>query len=87
LGPGPPRPEVSREPSLPPPPPPPEPFEFLDAAIAWWRGWFTAGRGKGSGAEVEMREWNVFLFQGGEVVSVHEYGDREDTLRAAGLAE
>jgi ketosteroid isomerase-like protein len=64
-----------------------EPFEFLDAGDRVVAGLVHRGRGKGSGAEVEMREWNVFLFRGGKVVSVHEYGDREDALRAAGLSE
>jgi hypothetical protein len=40
-----------------------------------------------SAAEVEMREWNVFLIVEGAIVSVHEYSDRETALRAAGLSE
>lgn len=50
-------------------------------------GLLDRGKGKGSDAQVEMREWNVFLIQGQKIVSVHEYGDREDAVRAAGLAE
>ena len=34
-----------------------------------------------------MGEWNVFLFEEGLIVSVHEYSDREAALRAAGLSE
>ena len=64
-----------------------EPFEYLDGGNCVVAGLVHRGRGKGSAAEVEMREWNVFRFQGGKVVSVHEYGDREEALRAAGLQE
>ena len=64
-----------------------EPFEYLDGGNCVVAGVVHRGRGKRSAAEVEMREWNVFRFRGGKVVSVHEYGDREEALRAAGLQE
>jgi ketosteroid isomerase-like protein len=64
-----------------------EPFEYLDGGEYVVAGLVHRGRGKGSAAEVEMREWNVFLIQEGKVVSVHEYADREDALRAAGMGE
>ena len=38
-----------------------EPFEFLDTGDKVVAGLIHRGRGKGSSAEVEMREWNVFL--------------------------
>jgi ketosteroid isomerase-like protein len=62
-----------------------EPFEFLDAGDRVVAGLVHRGRGRGSSAEVEMREWNVFLIEEGKIVSVHEYSDREAALRAAGL--
>jgi len=34
-----------------------------------------------------MREWNVFLIREGRIVTVHEYGKREEALQAAGLSE
>jgi len=64
-----------------------EPFEFLDAGDCVVAGLVHRGRGRGSTAEVEMREWNVFLFREGRIVSVHEYLDRDKALKAAGLSE
>lgn len=64
-----------------------EPFEFLDAGERVVAGLVHKGRGRGSSAEVEMREWNVFLIREGKLVSVHEYRDREEALKAAGLSE
>ena len=64
-----------------------EPFEFLDAGDKVVAGLIHRGRGKGSSAEVEMREWNVFLIRGGRITSVHEYSEREKALEAAGLSE
>jgi len=64
-----------------------EPFEFLDAGDRVVAGLIHRGRGKGSSAEVEMREWNVFLIRAGRIASVHEYGEREEALEAAGLSE
>jgi ketosteroid isomerase-like protein len=64
-----------------------EPFEFLDGGEYVVAGLLHRGRGKGSTAQVEMREWNVFLIQGEKIVSVHEYGDRGAALRAAGLQD
>jgi ketosteroid isomerase-like protein len=62
-----------------------EPFEFLDAGDRVVAGLLHTGRGRESGAEVEMREWNVFVVKEGKIVAVHEYRDREEALRVAGL--
>ena len=64
-----------------------EPFEYLDGGDFVVAGLIHRGRGKGSDIEVEMQEWNVFLIEQGQIVSVHEYSDREAALRAAGLSE
>ena len=64
-----------------------EPFEFLGAGDQVVAGLIHRGRGKGSSAEVEMREWNVFLIREGRIASVHEYSDRGEALEAAGLSE
>jgi ketosteroid isomerase-like protein len=64
-----------------------EPFEFLHAGDRVVAGLLHRGRGKGSSAEVEMREWNVFLIRDGQIASVHEYSDRDEGLKAAGLSE
>jgi ketosteroid isomerase-like protein len=63
-----------------------EPFEFLDGGDHVVAGLLHRGRGRGSTAEVEMREWNVFLIRHGRIVSVHEFQDREAALQVAGLA-
>jgi uncharacterized protein len=42
-------------------------------------------RGRGSGAEVEMKRANVTTFRDGEVVRFRSFSSREDALRAAGL--
>jgi ketosteroid isomerase-like protein len=44
------------------------------------------GRGKASGAEVEMTNWQVFTFRGGRVVHYRVYGDRKRALGAAGIS-
>ena len=64
-----------------------EPFEFLDSDDRVVAGLVHRGRGRGSSAEVEMREWNVLLIREGRIASVHEYRDREEALQAAGLSE
>jgi ketosteroid isomerase-like protein len=64
-----------------------EPFEYLDGGDYVVAGLIHRGRGKGSAAEVEMQEWNVFLIRGGRIASVHEYSEREKALEAAGLSE
>jgi len=42
------------------------------------------GRGKGSGAPVEVRYVLVFTFRDGKSVRVDSYYDRDDAVRAAG---
>jgi ketosteroid isomerase-like protein len=46
-----------------------------------------AGRGRGSGADVEARFYNVVTDRDGIPVRIENYLDREQALRAAGLAE
>lgn len=45
------------------------------------------GRGRGSGAEVEVPLSLVATFQGGRVASLRSYTDRAEALQAAGLSE
>jgi uncharacterized protein len=45
------------------------------------------GRGKTSGATVEMTNWQVFTVRDGRIVRYRTYGDRERALEAAGLPE
>jgi ketosteroid isomerase-like protein len=43
------------------------------------------GRGRGSGAEVEMRIFSVYWFEGGQIVKRRVFESREEALEAAGL--
>lgn len=45
------------------------------------------GRGKGSGAPVEMRNAWLFFLQEGRIVRIRPYWDRAEALAAAGLPE
>ncbi len=44
------------------------------------------GRGRGSGAEVQMYFTNVWTLSGGKVVSAISYGDHAEALAAGGLS-
>ena len=47
-----------------------------------------AGRGRGSGIEVEMRLFNVWMLRNGKVLRYEGgYRDRREALEAAGLSE
>jgi hypothetical protein len=52
-----------------------------DAVVAKIRG---AGRGVGSGIEIEMRTWQLVKFDDGKVISMHPYPTEADALEAAG---
>ena len=43
--------------------------------------------GRGSGVEVEMEYWQVWLFRDGKAARWEEYLDRQEALEAAGLKE
>ena len=58
---------------------------FIDAGddvVAFVREY---GRGRGSGAEVEMRRANVWTFRDGKVIRMRSFSTREAALEAAGL--
>jgi ketosteroid isomerase-like protein len=42
-------------------------------------------RGKSSGVEVDMRNWQIFTLRGGRVVRYRLFSTREQALEAAGL--
>jgi ketosteroid isomerase-like protein len=51
-------------------------------------GFLITARGRGSGAETELRGWQVLLCTGGKVASRHgPFWTREEALEAAGLGE
>ena len=45
------------------------------------------GRGKGSGAEVEMRNWQVCTVRDGKIVGYRMFSTKREALDAAGLSE
>jgi uncharacterized protein len=59
-------------------------FDAGDQVVAFNR---QSGRGKGSGAEVEMRNAWVFALRGGKIVRITPYWDRAEALEAVGLRE
>ena len=45
------------------------------------------GRGKGSGVEVEMRNWQVCRVRDGKIVGYRMLTGKREALEAAGLSE
>jgi ketosteroid isomerase-like protein len=45
------------------------------------------GRGRGSGVEVEMRNWHVVTVRGGKFVRYRVFRTKAEALKAAGLRE
>ncbi|HEV2923554.1 MAG TPA: nuclear transport factor 2 family protein [Solirubrobacteraceae bacterium] len=63
-----------------------EPEEFIeggDAVVAAVRYW---GRGRGSGVQVTDRWYCAYRRRDGKVISWRPYADRDEALKAAGLA-
>ena len=63
------------------------PTEFLDAGDYVFVGAALNGRGRGSGVEVRMEGWSLWLIRGERAARCEEYSDRADGLKAAGLLE
>jgi ketosteroid isomerase-like protein len=64
-----------------------EPERFLDAGdqvVVFAR---IVGRGKASGAPVELETTHVWTIRAGRAMSVHAYRDRSEALEAAGFRE
>jgi ketosteroid isomerase-like protein len=62
--------------------------EFVDAGDAVVVRVRQGGRGKQSGAEVEMPPyWQVYRLLDGRAVRIEVYGDQRRALEAVGLAE
>jgi ketosteroid isomerase-like protein len=59
-----------------------EVFAVEDRVVTCLRFW---GRGRDSGAPVEVRETNVARFRDGKIVEVREYRERAEALEALGL--
>jgi ketosteroid isomerase-like protein len=55
-----------------------------DAVVVRIHHW---GRGKGSGASVEARFWQVWILRAGKAVQVTHHIGKADALEAAGLSE
>jgi len=63
------------------------PTEFLDAGDYVFVGVALNGRGRGSGVEVRMEGWQVWLIRGERAARCEEYLDRAEALEAVGLSE
>jgi ketosteroid isomerase-like protein len=63
------------------------PTEFRDVGDCVLNGAAMRGRGRGSGIEVTMRYWSVWLIRGGRVARWEEYAERTEALTAVGLRE
>jgi ketosteroid isomerase-like protein len=63
-----------------------EPTEFLARGDHVVVGEAYKGQGKGSGVEVAMQSWSVFLLRDGLIVRRDEFLDRAEALEAAGLS-
>jgi hypothetical protein len=50
-------------------------------------GFRIKGRGKSSGAEVEMSRWNVYRIRSGLVIRVEVFETKAEALDAAGVEE
>jgi ketosteroid isomerase-like protein len=61
--------------------------EFIDAADATVVRIHQWGRGKGSGATVENRFWQVWTIRDGKIIRCTHHLQKADALRAAGLRE
>ena len=61
--------------------------EFKDAGDYVFNGATLRGRGRGSGVEVAMEYWQVWLIRGDKAARWEEYLDRAEALKAAGLSE
>jgi ketosteroid isomerase-like protein len=61
-----------------------EVFAVADRVVTCLRFW---GRGRDSGAPVEIRETNVARFRDGKIIEVREYREKAEALAAVGLSE
>ena len=59
-------------------------FGVGDAVLVHIHHW---GRGKGSGAQVEARFWQVWIMRDAKAVRVTHHIERAEALEAAGLSE
>jgi ketosteroid isomerase-like protein len=63
------------------------PTEFLHRGDYVLNGIALKGRGRGSGVEVAMEYWQVWLIRGDRVARCEEYLNRSEALKAVGLSE
>jgi ketosteroid isomerase-like protein len=63
------------------------PEEFIDAGDAVLVTVHFAGRGRGSGIEVDARLYEVYRLRDGKIVRMDEFTERSEALEAAGLSE
>jgi ketosteroid isomerase-like protein len=59
---------------------------FIDGGDNVVVGYRVSGRGKASGAQVDMHRWNVYAVRNGLVTYVEIFGSKAQALDAAGLS-
>jgi ketosteroid isomerase-like protein len=64
-----------------------EPEEFIDAADSVVVFIRMKTQGRGSGIEIERRDAQVWRLRSGKVVRLDYFNDRDEALKAVGLAE
>jgi ketosteroid isomerase-like protein len=64
-----------------------DPEEVIPAGDAVFTTIHHRGRGKTSGVDVEMTNWQVFTLREGRIVRYRVFGSRDEALEAAGLRE
>jgi uncharacterized protein len=64
-----------------------EPLEFIDADDLVVVPVRLVGRGRTSGVPFDEQEVHLFRLRGGKVTEVREYRERDEALKAVGLAE
>ena len=64
-----------------------DPEEFIDAGEQVVVAVRISGRGKRSGAPVELMLTSVFSLRGDKIVRIRNYAERAEALEAAGLTE
>jgi ketosteroid isomerase-like protein len=60
---------------------------FIDAGDVIVVGYRVTGRGKTSGAAVEMQRWNVYRIRNGLVIRIEIFETEAQSLEAAGLSD
>jgi hypothetical protein len=64
-----------------------EPLEYSDLGAQVLVRFREVARGKLSGMEIDRSIWDLYTVEGGEIVRLEIYADRDKAMRAAGLGD